>query len=259
MLNSNLAIYSIINIINCADIQDTHYTIARNIFSSYDDIPRMTLQEIADYAHVSTPVFRKFIKQLGFMNYYDFISDIKLSKGIRTLQFEERYLAFDREKLGGVLTALTVDKQPFSLSVIDTICKLIYESEKVVMYGATALLTLALEWQVDMRIIMGKEIVHNPTINPNIIIPNKQDVIWICSLTGRIFNAHNIELHTYVFSSEAKKIMVTKKHTMKQMNSDIEIILDVNNEVAEAQYLYLYYLDCIKYRYYELYIKKKEN
>lgn len=257
MISSITLLDSVLDVANCVDINDNNAYIARKVIENCIWIKDMSLEDFLEITNISGSQFKRFYKLYDCNNFSIFKERIGLWCDIRREQIIKQCQWQKQESLARIMFNLTNYSDFndfFNVEKIDAICKQIYQSKRVVMYGAMGLLNLTHDFQIDMK-LFGKDFIRSSMYEDNVIIPNQNDFIWIFSMIGRGINMSGSILRTKVINSLCKKLLITQHGAL--LESDFLISLNTDNDYYEGQYVFMFYLDVIKTRYYELYIKEK--
>lgn len=256
MISNITLLDSILDIANCVDIDDNNTYIARKIFEYCDVIKDMSLEMFLDESEVNGSHLKRFYRLYDCNSFSIFKERIGLWCEIRKQQvIKECYWQRQVElaQLMFKLTNYSKFDDFFDIDKIDAICHQIYSSDKVIMYGAMGMLNMTHDFQIDMK-IFGKLFVRSSMYEENAVIPSNDDFIWIFSMMGRSVNMVGSTLRTKIINSSCKKLLITQHKSL--LESDYLISLNTDNDYYEGQYVFIFYLDMIKTRYYELYVKE---
>lgn len=139
------------------------------------------------------------------------------------------------------------------LKLIDTLCDEILQARRIIIIGSETLLVKTLDFQLDF-IIFGKIVVTSSLNNVDELSLKDDDLIFIMSSTGRLFNLSKYEIHKNILRKSNKKVLICKEC---KETSDIDYILKTytSNDYYEMHYVYLFYLNLITIHYYERYVQ----
>lgn len=251
MSKTALKLDYILNMANNVEFDNTDIYISRLLFEYYDDIPNYTLDKMIDCLKVTKSRLKKYIINLGCNNYTDLKDEIIFEQIVRKNQIKHRYQNFDKQLLIKSINILR--KEAIDLEIIDNICQLIHCSNRIIFYGSPTLLNLLFDFQVDMR-IFNKVVLTSSVNNNKILVPKDGDLVCICTATGRLFGCCDSQFEECVLKNNNKKILFTKNY---DSDNDVDYVLAMStrNDYYEMHYVYMFYLDLIKTRYYELYVK----
>lgn len=102
--------------------------------------------------------------------------------------------------------------------------------------------------------IFGKTVLTSSVNNNKIIPPKENDIVGICTATGRLFGCCDSQFQEKVLNTDNIKMLFTKNEVERD-GMDYIIAFHTENDYYEMHYLFMFYFDLIKTRYYELYIK----
>lgn len=231
------------------DIDEVH--ISKKLFEHFNEVPSYSLPKLLDILCVSKSAFIQYYKKLGYKNYTDLKEDFAFIKIIRKKQIMDRYRNFSLDKVLPIMEQLS--GKEIDLDVIDRVCYEIDKSSKVIFYGSSTLLNKINDFQIDMK-IFGKDVKTSSTRDDKTVVPNKNDLICICSSTGRLFFSCDGKFQDKIINSLNKKVLFSKEK-LEINGIDYNIYTNTFNDYYEMHYLYLFYLDLIKVRYYENYVR----
>ncbi|MEG0275856.1 MAG: hypothetical protein RR630_02405 [Coprobacillus sp.] len=234
------------------DIDEVH--ISNKLFEHFNEIPSYSLPILLDILCVSKSAFIQFYKKIGYKNYTDLKEDFAFSKIIRKKQIMDRHRNFSLTKVLPIMEQLS--GKSIDINEIDLVCQEINKSNKVIFYGSSTLLNKINDFQLDMK-ILGKDVQTSSTKNEKTIVPNNGDLICICSSTGRLFWSCEGVFQDKVVNSLNKKVLFSKEK-LEIKGIDYNIYTNTFNDYYEMHYLYLFYLDLIKVRYYEIYVRGQQ-
>lgn len=257
MISNITLLDNVLDIANCVDINDNNTYIARKVMENCIWLKNMSLEEFLEATNISRSQFKRFYKLYGCNNFSIFKEQIGLWCDIRKQQIIKECHWQRHQELAQVMFKLTNYSDFddfFNVGKIDDICKQIYRSERVIMYGAMGMLNLTHDFQIDMK-IFGKDFIRSSMYEDNAVIPNQNDFVWIFSMIGRSINMTGTTLRTKIINSSCKKLLITQHGAL--LESDFLISLNTNNDYYEGQYVLMFYLDMVKTRYCDLYIKER--
>ena len=236
---------------NNMEFDNDNVHISRVIYDHYDKLADYSLNTLLEYLNVSKQAFKKYYLEVGFANYTEFKDESIFASILRMKQVKRRIALFDQDKMIKLMSE--IKGSSIDMETIDNICHQIHQSDKVIFYGSPTLLNKIFDFQIDMKLF--HKTVFISSINKNkIITPNDNDLLCICSATGRLFSSCDAQFKEKVLDSNNKKVLFTQN---KLVNSNVDYVLETNtvNDYFEMHYLYMFYLDLIEVRYYELYVK----
>lgn len=83
----------LLSIVNYGDIRHPHYTIAKIILNHYQQIPQMTVKDIAKYTHSSSASITRFVKSAGFESFKDLKAQIGETLSTQSFYGQQQSLA----------------------------------------------------------------------------------------------------------------------------------------------------------------------
>lgn len=253
MVKTTIKLEYIVQTANNIEFDNTDVYISRLIYEHFNCIPHYSLEKMLGILNVSRQCFKKYLHQIDCKSYTEFKDEITFDLIVRMSQFKDRYQHFEREKLFSAINNLTY--KPLHIDTVDSICKKIYDANRVIVYGSPTLLNLFFDFQVDMR-VFDKVVIVSSVNSNKIIAPKENDLIGICTSTGRLFGSCDAQFQDLVLNTDNFKILFTRD-TVKIKKVNMTLSMDTTNDYYEMHYVFLFYLDLIKTRYYELYVKEK--
>lgn len=254
MAKTTLNLEYILNMANSIEFDTDEVYISRKLFEYYLEIPEYSLNKTLEILKISKTSFKKYLQQIGCQNYVQLKDDINFGRILRMKQIMDRYRLFDQDKVVHIFKNLQNKKNmDINLKPIDEICQAIYYSKRVIFYGSPALLNLLYDFQIDMK-IFNKTVLISSVNNNKIISPKEGDIIGICTATGRLFGCCDAQFQERVLNTNHVKMLFTKDKIHRE-DMDYVVAMNTENDYYEMHYLFLFYFDLIKTRYYELYIK----
>ena len=253
MVKTTIKLEYILKMANNVEFDNTNVYISRLLYEYYNEIPNYTLDKMLDILNISKQRLKRYINQIGCKNYTELKDEIIFDQIVRMTQIKERYYHFSKDNLLSAIEKMR--KKPIDLKQIDIICQIIHDSNRMIIYGSPTLLNLLFDFQIDMR-IFGKIILTSSVNSDKILIPKQNDIIGLCTATGRLFGCCDAQFQDLVLNNENLKILFTKDN-VKYEKIDHTFSMETENDYYEMHYVFLFYFDLIKTRYYELYIKEK--
>jgi DNA-binding MurR/RpiR family transcriptional regulator len=210
-----------------------------------EEIPETSSANLAKLCKVSLPTLIKFVHELGFNDVAHFKQITYQSLEICQKQLQGRYSLFDPQKSAGVLLPFTHFSNISSFMQTDTIDEIvnrIYACKRMVICGSLEMQSLFLSFQSNMR-YLKKMVVLDGFDDKHPTQLYNDDFVCICSLTGRI-KTYTPQLFSRTFAHPNHMHI-----SQKRMDEGLWLEIGCLQEDFEANYLLLYYLDCIKVRY----------
>lgn len=229
--------------------------ISKQIYEHYNQIPTYTLEQTLDLLNISKLAFKKYYQNLGFQTFTEFKENIIFCNILRMKQIQKRYELFQIDKI--MQTAQVLNGDTIDLSLIDKICYEIHKHSRIICYGSPTILMKLFDFQIDMK-VFDKTVLLSSIDPTKRITPHEDDLIVICTATGSLFQISDASFKEAVLNKKNTKILICKD---KKDSELFDYILSTNtkNDYYEMHYLLMIYLDLVKTRYYELYVRGNRN
>ena len=162
-------LYTLMSYINVASTQDMHYTIAHQVLTHLDQVPYMSINELADLCFTSPATVSRFCKDMNCSNFASFKKEI--AEGLEIASDEIHLPAGDAK--------MDIGMNDIDIADIDKICKMIYEAKDVHMVGYQFSKIVCTDFQLKMLklqkfiyafINKGDEIQKLETIVPGALV-----------------------------------------------------------------------------------------
>lgn len=256
MAKTTLILEYILKMANNVEFDSDEVYISRKLYEYYDNIPNYSLNKTLDIFKISKQSLKKYLQQLGLQSYTDLKDEIHFEQIIRMKQIMTRYRLFDQKRIMNILEKLEIQNcrgRGIDLGIIDELCHIIKQKDRMIFYGSPSLLNLLYDFQIDMK-IFGKTILISSVNNNKIIPPNENDIVGICTATGRLFGCCDSQFQEKILNTQNIKLLFTKDEVNRE-DMDYIIAMNTKNDYYEMHYLFMFYFDLMKTRYYEMYIK----
>lgn len=247
----NNFITTLYTIINSSNMKDNNYRIAYCLLKRNKEIEKMSIKELASECQVAQVTFNKFINFYGYPNYSIFRNTYLQHIKIRELQMLERYNDYINHEHTKQIDTIFNNKNDIKIynkKISDYIEK-IHHSQRIVFVGSDEMIYHGLRFQGDFC-TMGKLVLKSSLYKNAFIIPQKDDFVILCSMTGRI-----IELNNHLFSNlmQNDPYIMTIGHYNYLHNEDMSLIIPKNKSEIDELSIFEYYLESILYSYMERY------
>ncbi|MDQ0363037.1 MurR/RpiR family transcriptional regulator [Breznakia pachnodae] len=250
---------SLLRYINNTKKRDTNYSIAKEMLMHFDDIPNVTIHEMADFCYVSSASISRFVKMLGYENYVDFKKQCKDSIAINVDYSKEVAFAGKKEMkpifesyTNNIIGNLDFTLENLDYQQLERICELIYQSQDVCFLGLEYASLIGQHFQIKMA-ELNKLIKIGNTYNDHLEIVNSlnnNSVVFIASLEGGYFY-RNDDIIQIIKQKKCKVITLTMNHELKPMKEVDEVLLcSKNNSNTEGRIALLYIIELIIMYYY---------
>ncbi len=256
-------ITNLLSYVNYGDIHDANYDISRIVLQNYHDIPKMSINDLADCCFVSSSSITRFIKDLGFENFKefkrqvsdtvkinaDYSNDLSFAKKDDLQPILEMYTNRVKENIDYTFHAI-------DYAQIDRICEFIYGSHEVAILGLEFATLLGLHFQKKMASINKFVRIGVTEEKQRDIVETMREgaVVIILSIEGSYFY-RNSELIDQLEKKKCKIIAVTMNNTGKFVNRCNEVLVcNKYNSDTEGRITLLYMIEilimcyCINYQ-----------
>lgn len=138
-------LYTLMSYVNVSSSQDMYYTIAHTILTNLDQMPDISINDLADLCYTSPATISRFCKDLNCKSFANFKHEMAIA-----LELSSDEIHMDPEDLSHIqknpqflidkmyneaIESLTMVKNSVNIHEIDKICQMIYEAQKVHMIG----------------------------------------------------------------------------------------------------------------------------
>ena len=182
-------LYTLMSYINVASTQDMHYTIAHQVLTHLDQVPYMSINELADLCFTSPATVSRFCKDMNCSNFASFKKEI--AEGLEIASNEIHFPAGDAKMIEenpqklvtkiyrDTKNSLDIGMNDIDIADIDKICKMIHEAKDVHMVGYQFSKIVCTDFQLKMLklqkfiyafINKGDEIQKLETIVPGALV-----------------------------------------------------------------------------------------
>lgn len=161
--------------------------IALYILEHLNDVNDLTAAGICDHVYVSSQAVKKFCRQLGYRNFQEFRRFLSYTKEIRKGQMIAHFMNMSEESILTQIRSYVpdLDVEAFRQQV-ETINRVIYEAERIIILGSVYPQMLSLHYAEDM-LMFNKTVWSEPISQEIQTAPQEGTVILVISLTGRIY------------------------------------------------------------------------
>ncbi|MCB7177510.1 MurR/RpiR family transcriptional regulator [Lactiplantibacillus plantarum] len=259
MDNSGTSVRSLLfRFINNQKKHDNNYIIAQMVLKNFDNIPRMTIYELADACFVSTSAVSRFIRLINFSTYTEFkdavgkeidiVSDYSKNMTQREMSIKTEFL---NDFTTNIISNLDFVQNNIPVSKIEGIVSDIFEAGDVAVFGLEFADFMGQHFQSKMG-SMNKIIQVGFTVEDQLnIIDNikPNGLALIFSMEGGFFyfsekvitalKRKNVKIITFTF----------KKSPIIERSADEIIICGETNENTEGRISILYVMELLIYYY----------
>lgn len=138
-------LYTLMSYVNVSSPQDMYYSIAHTILTHIDQIPSISINDLADLCYTSPATISRFCKDMNCKSFVNFKNEIAIALEIARNEIhlsssDNQNILEDAEYLKNkmyqeAIESLSLVQNSISMSDIDRICAMIYEAKKVHMLG----------------------------------------------------------------------------------------------------------------------------
>ncbi len=161
-MNNPFVLNQLLHLTNENYQKDANYMIAKTMLNHFDELPAMTIQDVADICFVSCASISRFVRLLGYSGFTEFKRSCEKSLGIETdysLEVKRAkkedllpiYSRFTEQSIQNIQNAFeTVDVEQ-----MDRICTWMKEADRIAVFGLEFASVIGLHIQSRMA-RMGK-------------------------------------------------------------------------------------------------------
>ncbi len=190
-------LYTLMSYVNVSSYQDMYYTIAQTVLTHLDQIPHISINDLADLCYTSPATISRFCKDLNCKSFANFKREMEIALKIANNEIhfdddDQDMIENDPQTLVTKIyedtrESLTRGESNISIKDIDKICELMHESQDVHLVGYQFSKIVGTDFQLKMLklkkfiycfVNRGDEIQKLETINEG-------DLIIILSVRAR--------------------------------------------------------------------------
>lgn len=253
---------SLLSVLNSNEEDHINVVLAKYMLEHIKEIGSLSIYKIADDCFTSRSSVQRFVQHLGF----DSFTSLKengvdnLAHWGKFIEYADHtdYPVFLQDSVSNMMNQINASYSKESMS---TLCKLIYNSENVLLLIAETSSSAIREFQQGM-IAFGKimRLMTDSFGSLDFISQmGPEDLILVCSVTGNFAMGISSDLE----NTSAKKALITMNHT-ERLSNDYSSVFYISNEHVSrdsiqavrgvyGRYGLTYYLDLLANVYLELY------
>lgn len=138
-------LYTLITYVNYSSSPDMYYTIAQTILSHLDDMPHISINDLASMCYTSPATISRFCKDLNCGSFANFKKELQIALDLAN---DEIHLEEEDEKAlndnpsqiinkiyGETIDSLKEGMQSLDMNEIDQVCELIHDAPVIHMYA----------------------------------------------------------------------------------------------------------------------------
>lgn len=250
MKQVNLPLDYIIKMANNNEFPDDDVQIARALVHHLHSLPEMNIDGFVFVSSLSKSALIKFYTRLGYLSFAEFVIDIFIGVNARKRQMVQRYGNYD--------VAATISRfENFTnlrfeyMDVVDEICAKIFQSGRVVCFGAIGQTTLLQDFQQDL-LLMKKEVLVDSIIEGHDAHLLDDDLVFLFSASGRIFYLAPTQFKLDVLASANDKVLFCQKPVIAPTDT-LLLATNAPDDYFTHRFVFQHLIDLIRVRYYELY------
>ncbi len=138
-------LYTLITYVNYSSSQDMYYTIAQTILSHLDDMPNISINDLATMCYTSPATISRFCKDLNTKSFANFKKELQIALDlandeIHLEEAEEKQLNDDPTLIIDKVYRETIDslkqgQASLDMAQIDQVCELIHDAPNIHMFA----------------------------------------------------------------------------------------------------------------------------
>ena len=245
----------LLHYINGVYKKDTNYDIALKLLAEYEQIPNMTINQMAEVCYVSTASISRFIRLLGYETCTDFKEACRKTLNIKSTDYSVIVSNAKKKDMERILQGYTnnvIDNIKFTFDNIeyrqmDRICQMLFDAKNIALFGLEFSSLLGSHFQNRMA-LMNKYVNIGFSSEKQLEIAQSlgsDAVVIIASIEGGYFY-RNDEIISILKEKKCKMIALTMNSQSKLMREVNEILLcSKHNNDTEGRVSLLYMLEII--------------
>lgn len=230
------------------------YDIAKALLEHYDDIPELTIHELADACFISSASLSRFIRAIGFEQYSEFRNACKKDIGI-DVDYSNVIVKATKEDMQPIIERytesikenITYTFEHLDYGQLERICSNMFEAKELAFFGLEFATLMGQHFQIKMA-SMNKLIRLGITYEEQIEIANNLHegaIVFVASLEGGYFY-RNDEIMQILKDKKVKMIALTmNEHTKLLKDVDEILICNKENSNTEGRITILYVLEIL--------------
>lgn len=138
-------LYTLMSYVNVSSPQDMYYAIAHTILTHIDQIPSISINDLADLCYTSPATISRFCKDMNCKSFVNFKNEIDIALEIARNEIhlstqDAQKVSEDSDYLKKkmyheAMDSLALVEKSIDMKDIDRICEMIYQAKKVHMLG----------------------------------------------------------------------------------------------------------------------------
>ena len=232
------AYYQLINYLNTAKERDVFYYAASTILEHIDQIPNLSIGQVADLCFASPATISRLVRKLNFESFNEFkqevirsISDINR---IQTVRYGnepvERYPNISRGQIKqefkeAIIQNIEFTNQTISTEDIDEVIDYIDNANRVIFLGFNTGQYMSSQLQATLA-ANNKTVISHASERlqlEELADIREDDLIILSSITGNYFKYKSAAMEMFK-KSKAKKIIITQAYEVGQASKADKVI-----------------------------------
>ena len=138
-------LYTLMSYVNVSSPQDMYYAIAHTILTHIDQIPSISINDLADLCYTSPATISRFCKDMNCKSFVNFKNEIAIALEIARNEIHlstqdaqkvsEDFDYLKKKMYHEAMDSLALVEKSIDMKDIDRICEMIYQAKKVHMLG----------------------------------------------------------------------------------------------------------------------------
>ncbi|ERK29919.1 MurR/RpiR family transcriptional regulator [Clostridium intestinale] len=248
--------------VNSATKKDTNYEIALMMLKNFKKIKDMNITEISELCYVSPASISRFCKILGFDNFIEFKNTLN-TRFVLKDDYSNQLIKDAKNDIKSayeiyttsLIQNITYTLENLNNEDVDSIVKKIHLSEKVALFGAQFLYSIAKHFQSKLM-LTGKYIEAYPSYNKQLECAknlNDKSLAIILSVEGSYFFKY-MEIIEALKKNGVRVVVITQNLNSKLADVSEDILICGNsNSNNEGRAVALYVIELLIFRYSMLY------
>ncbi len=138
-------LYTLMSYVNVSSSQDMYYTIAETILDNLDEIPNISINDLANMCYTSPATISRFCKDLNCKSFASFKKELQIALDLANDEIhleeeEKKKLVENPQEIVNKIyeetkKSLTLGQSSVRIEDIDKICELMHSSPRIHMYA----------------------------------------------------------------------------------------------------------------------------
>lgn len=255
----------LLNFVNFGDGKASEYDVARMIVKHYQEIPQLTIYELADLCFVSASTITRFVRKLGYASYKDFKDEIASTFAI-DVDYDKKVVNAKETDLQSIFQTYTqnvIENIQFTYENIDygqmeRIASMLHDASSIAFFGLEYANYAGLHFQNKMS-AFNRFVQLGTSDQKQLELAESLDqdsLAIVVSLEGSFFYHHEDIMNTLA-TNHCKIVSLTMLSVGKVLQYSDEIIhINKTNKSTEGRITIMYFLELLIMNYYIRYGNK---